>query len=1330
MRSRTATFLTVLLGCALTQALHAQPAADQTAIDRRLYMVATAHLDTQWRWTIQDTINAYVPDTMRQNFALLEKYPGYVFSFEGAFRYQLMKEYYPAEYARVQEYAREGRWKVAGSWVDAVDTHVPSPESLIRQALYGNGFFRRELGQTSRDVFLPDCFGFGYALPSVAAHTGLFAFSTQKLTWGSFIKMPFDIGLWEGIDGSSLIASINPGDYVSVIKRDPALDATVYATQDLQAQRSGLPIAFRYYGTGDVGGGPTEGSVRLLQASLSEHAPSRVIPAAPDQLARDLIASLTPAQIGRLPRYRGEFLMTSHGTGCYTSETAMKRFNRNNEVLADAAERAAVVADWLGGLTYPRVTLTEAWTRFLWHQFHDDITGTSIPEAYTFSWNDETIAASQFSDVLSTAVATVGRALDTRGAGVPLVVYNPLAIAREDVVDAWVTLPGGAPRGVRVSDPEGREVPAQLAEVEGSAARVVFLARVAPVSFSVFTVAPAAQPGRAGVELNVSATGLENARYRVSLNADGDIASVLDKRLGRELLAAPLRLQLLDDEPDQWSAWEIDYADISAAPKAVAAAPAKVRVVEDGAARVALEVVREALGSTFTQRVRLAAGAAGDRVEIEHAIDWRSKGTLLKAAFPLTSANEQATYDLGLGAVQRGVSRPNLYEVPAQRWTDLTAADGSFGVAIMNNSKYGWDHPDAGTLRLTLVHTPRIVRSWDWLDDQASMDLGHHRVLTALAGHAGDWRDGGVPFQADRLNQPLLAWQVAPHPGPLGKTFSLLAVDSVAGGAPPVAVRAVKRAEESDEVVVRLQELSGHPLDGVRVRFARPVTAVRELNGAEEAIAEHGTGGALPSPLPPLVLVDGAVVLGFAPFRPRAIAVTLAAPPTTVAAWSEQPLALPYDHDGISQDAAPRDGDLDGAGHSIAGDLLPASFVSGGVTFRSGPQDPGRANVVACRGQRLELPAGAYDAVYLAAATVGGDRPATFLVDGKPATVTIHDWAEPVGQWDSRLVAGDFHEDPATIAPGYAKTQPLAWVGTHRHDALGQNQPYVFTNIYRYRLALPPGARTVTLPSDEHVIVLAATAVDGQGLLPAATGPFVDAGRATLVHLAAPHRLFVTTLPLTLTSPSPGATIRYTFDGSDPTPSSPRYDAPLLLDHTVTVKARAFAPGMNDRFVAAAAYTRTALRPAVARPAGSVVPGVTCRLYPGEFRKVPDFAKLGPTATFTLAEVDVPEQRPAEKFALQCTGYLSVPEDGVYTLGVRSDDGSVLWVDGERLIDNDGLHDKQEKRGETALAAGLHSIRLGYIQWSYGAILELWLGGEKRPYAQVPAAMLLTAAGR
>src|SRR5262249_5836988 len=190
-----------------------------------LYVVGTAHLDTQWLWTIQDSIREYVPNTLHDNFKLFEKYPGYVFSFEGAFRYMLASEYDPRGYARLKDYIRQGRWRVAGSAVDAGDVNIPSPESLIRHVLYGNGFFRHEFGKTSADIYLPDCFGFGWALPTVAAHCGLRGFSTQKLTWGSSVGVPFEIGLWEGVDGSALIAELAPGDYVSKINEDLSASA-------------------------------------------------------------------------------------------------------------------------------------------------------------------------------------------------------------------------------------------------------------------------------------------------------------------------------------------------------------------------------------------------------------------------------------------------------------------------------------------------------------------------------------------------------------------------------------------------------------------------------------------------------------------------------------------------------------------------------------------------------------------------------------------------------------------------------------------------------------------------------------------------------------------------------------------------------------------------------------------------------------------------------------------------------------------------------------------------------------------------------------------------
>ena len=131
-------------------------------------------------------------------------------------------------------------------------------------------------------------------------------------------------------------------------------------------------------------------------------------------------------QKSELPLFNGELLMDVHGTGCYTSQAAMKWYNRQNELLGDAAERAAVAAEWLNQASYPRLTLETSWKRFLFHQFHDDLTGTSIPRAYEFSWNDELLSLKQFSDVLTSSVNSVSHLLNTDVKGIPVVLYNPL----------------------------------------------------------------------------------------------------------------------------------------------------------------------------------------------------------------------------------------------------------------------------------------------------------------------------------------------------------------------------------------------------------------------------------------------------------------------------------------------------------------------------------------------------------------------------------------------------------------------------------------------------------------------------------------------------------------------------------------------------------------------------------------------------------------------------------------------------------------------------------------------------------------------------------------
>ncbi len=1320
-----------------------------------LHAVATAHLDTQWRWTIQETINEYIPATLEQNFALFEKYPRYVFSFEGAFRYQLMKEYYPEAYERMKGYVRAGRWVPNGSWLDAVDTNIPAAESLIRHALYGQGFFRREFGLTSRDVFLPDCFGFSYALPAIAAHCGLLGFSSQKLSWGSAYGVPFDVGLWEGVDGSEVVAALRPNAYVSEIKSDLSADSAWTATIAHQGEQSGVCVGYKYYGTGDTGGGPTDGSVAWLERSMDGAGPVRVKPAGADQLARDLTADLAGARGGlprgleqglslsdqagplrRLPRYRGELVMTDHGTGCYTSESAMKRWNRKNERLADAAERAAVIADWLGGYAYPRETLREAWTRFLCHQFHDDLTGTSIPEAYKFSWNDEAIAQNQFADVLTQAVGAVSRGLDTRVEGMPVVVYNPLSIEREDVVEASVTYPGGPPQAVQVFDDQGVEVPSQINARDGDGLEIVFLARVPSIGFAVYDVRPAREGCRLVTGLRVDTASLTNTRYAVRLDLQGNIAAIRDLAAGREVLAGPAELQLLADSPVDWAAWEVDFDDVMAKPREVVGVPTRTRVVESGPARVTLEVVRETAGSIFTQRIRLGAGDAGQRVEIDTEIDWRTKGTLLKAAFPLTVRDEMATYDIGLGTIERGTNRKELYEVPGQQWADLTDADGKYGVAVFNDCRYGWDRPDDHTLRLTLLHTPEVNDRWTWIEDQASQDLGRHRVLYALAGHMGDWRAGDVTWTAERVNQPLRAFQAAPHEGKLGRRFSFLTVTTPGESAPlpRVAVRALKLAEESDEIVCRLQELDGREHD-VAVAPCASIEAAREVNGAEEPVGEiplREKPSPDPSPRSDRRASSSSGALGGNPslhmaaaaYRPLALAVRIAPAPVRLDRPTSLPLALPYNLDGISSDLNRTDGDFDGSGHTLAGELLPAEIVTGGVTFTTGPREAGWANVVACDGQSVQVPAGAYDRLYLLAAAVGGDRRAQFSVNGRQVELTIQDWAAPVAQWNNRLVEGGLTSDPSRIEPAYVKEDPIAWVGTHRHGPAGDNRAYEFTQFFRYPIDLPAGGKggVLRLPDDPRIRLLAVTAARNENdeLRPATA--LAERARATLVRFGSEPRDFIGSTNVTLSSPNGLAEIHYTLDGSRPTPDSPLYTGPIRLDDTRTVKARAFAPGFDDAFAIEETYTLR--QPRASERVAGLQPGLVARYYEGDWRRLPDFATLTPPRTDTVPAVAIPPYARATQIGLTFVGFIEVPRDGVYTFHLWSDDGSALFLGGEMLIDNDGPHGSRERKANAALLAGHHPIEVRYFQIGGGAELELEIEGPGLQLQAVPAGML------
>jgi len=1024
--------------------------ADEPA-DKTLYVVAVSHLDTQWWWTIQETIESCIPATFAQTFEQFEKYPDYHFSWEGAFRYMLLREYYPTMYEKLKGYVADGRWSPAGSTMEGGDVNIPSPESLVRQFLYGNSFFEKEFGKTSVDVFLPDCFGFGYALPSVAAHCGIKGFSTQKLTWGSAIELPFSIGNWEGPDGNSLIAVLKPGSYIGTIDHDLSHDEELLAKCEAQFDDSGQRLGYHYFGTGDQGGAAPEKSVEWLQKSIEGDGPVHVVSTSSDQLYRDL----TPEQVDSLPGYKGELLLTTHGSGAYTSEAAMKRFNRKNELLGDAAERASVAADWLGGAPYPLEKLTDAWIRFIIKQFHDDLTGTGIPEIYVFSWNDEVIALNRFASALTDAVGAVARALDTEAEGRPLVVFNPLSADREDIVEATVRYPGEPPAAVRVYGPDGTEVPSQVTAVHDDSLEVVFLAKVPAVGFAMFDVRKSDESCSLDTGVSITENSLENEQYRVEIDENGDVSSVHDKVAARDLLAGAARLALFDDNSAVWPGWEIIWSDVEAGPRDHVGGPAQAKVVEAGPARVTLEITRTAADSTYVQRIRLAAGSGGERVEFDTEIEWKSLATFLKAEFPLAVSSEHATYDLGLGTISRGNNTPKLYEVPAQQWADITAADGEYGVSILNDCKYGWDKPEDDTLRLTLLHTPIALPIAIFYGHDVQ-DIGPHRLLYALYGHKGDWRNGSA-WHAARLNQPLLAFQTASHPGELGKEFSFVAVSRA-----EVMVKALKKAEEGDEYVVRVQELNGQPVSDAHLSLGTGLASAREVNGSEQEVG-------------PAAVVDGELVFDMGPYQVRTFAVVPSESPLDLPPPESYPASLPFDADVASPDSDRADGAFgkafDGPVCSYAAELFPGKLTNDGIRYEMGGVGPGEANAVACRGQAIPIPGTGIDRAYVLAAAEGEEN-GRFAIGELSVEIMVQDFSGWIGQWVSRVADGKRLTEIDTFLPAFVKLDSVAWYGTHRHRKSGDG-PYMFTYIYRYVLPVPPGADELVLPDNPAIRVFA-----------------------------------------------------------------------------------------------------------------------------------------------------------------------------------------------------------------------------------------------------------------
>lgn len=771
--------------------------------------VGHTHIDVAWLWTLAQTREKAIRSFATVNY-LMDRYPEYKFMSSQPQLYDFVRRDCPALFEKIRARVAQGSWEPEGGmWLES-DCNMASGESLVRQFLHGQEFFRREFGRTNHILWLPDAFGFSGALPQIMKQCGMRWFMTTKLAWNDTDCMPHDLTRWRGIDGTEVLAY-----FISTKNHDAHPDRNPHPNfnttyngllnpsqvmgcwqrfQDKELTRDVLQC----YGYGDGGGGATAEMLEM-QRRLARGIPgapqTRQSHAAPffDKLERDL------ADRGQtLPCWNGEFYFEYH-RGVFTSQARNKRANRQAEFANLTAETLAALAVSCGtDYAYPAETLHHTWELTLLNQFHDILPGSALGEVYRDSRQQYAQILADDRKVADGAVRALAARVCTDRPGV--LVFNQLGFSRDTVVQLPCAQPAGITDG---------EYPLPAHWQDGT---LTFVARDLPAKgwrFYPFG-AVAEQPACARL------TGEGDFRvvtpfYELHLTGCGTIDRLWDREAERELLppgAQANELQLFEDRPEEYDAWNIErYYRERRFPLDE---PVTVKLTENSPLRCTFLVERQLSRSRWRQQITFYAHSR--RIDFETWVDWQEEHVLLKAAFPVDICAQQARYDIQFGSIERPTHENTSwdaarFEVCAHKWADLS--EPGYGVALLNDGRYGYDVHD-GVLRLSLLRAPTYP-------DPAA-DRGEHHFTYALLPHTGDWRTGGVVQQGYDLNAPALAYDRQAGQGTLPSVFSLVGVDK-----PNVVVETLKQAEDGCGLILRLYEAWGMR---TRVRLRLPAGAI------------------------------------------------------------------------------------------------------------------------------------------------------------------------------------------------------------------------------------------------------------------------------------------------------------------------------------------------------------------------------------------------------------------------------------------------------------------------------------------------------------------------
>lgn len=735
-----------------------------------LSAVGHAHIDLAWLWPIRETIRKGAR-TFSTVLRMMERYPDYVFGASQPQLYDWMKQHYPKLYDQIKERIREGRWEPQGAmWVES-DTNVPGGESLVRQILYGKRYFQQEFGLEMKSLWMPDVFGYSASLPQLLKKSGVDYMMTQKLSWSEYNRHPHHSFLWEGIDGSAVLTHMPPEDTYN----SPAAPRSIVKAEREYLDKNVSSHALMLFGIGDGGGGPGEEHLERLKREKNLLGLSPVI----QEPSWKFFERLNEER-ERFQTWRGELYLEKH-QGTLTSQARSKRYNRKMEKALRELEFASVLVTDQIGKSYPSETLETTWKEVLLYQFHDILPGSSIKRVYDESLlrYEELLEQTEkmISETYSHLADQISSSVGTSSAS-SIVIFNSLPWERQEWLHTngrWRKIQVPSMGYTVIADHVGQDAMDEIA----SSTEVV--------------------PGMrdSGFQVSADERVVENDTFIVRFDRNGAIISIRDKAEAREVIPQGYpgnALRVYHDEGDAWD-FSHDYSAHTGMPLTLH----NIHELRDGP-KVGLIFEYNYGESALIQTVVLTEGSR--RIDFETTVDWREHGKMLRTSFPLNIRTDQVHCEIQFGSLTRPTHRNTMWdfakdEICAHQWIDLSEPD--YGVALLNDCKYGHRAID-NVLDLNLL------RSSSYPDPEA--DRAEHKFTYSLYPHQGNHVQAEVYRRGNELNIPLrtvsLSSVSAKKNGKLPYSKAFLQPDH-----PHIMVESVKKAEEGDDIIVRLFETSG-----------------------------------------------------------------------------------------------------------------------------------------------------------------------------------------------------------------------------------------------------------------------------------------------------------------------------------------------------------------------------------------------------------------------------------------------------------------------------------------------------------------------------------------